>query len=170
MKAIECCFFVKLDDSDRTPGFKFNEWEMKGVPLRIEIGMRDVESNSVVVVRRDTGEKINVKLEELDAKLGELAGAIDKNIRERADKWFSGKLSSADTMADLGKKIDLNGFVRVPFCTDSMEGEKCADIVKDKQQANIRGSLFGSNEKPTGKKCVACGLPATIYLYAARQY
>lgn len=170
-RSIECRFFVKIDDSDRTPGFKFNEWEMKGVPLRIEIGMRDIEEGVVVVARRDTGEKIKVKAEELDAKLCELAQLIDKNLKEKADRWFSGRISEADTMADLGAALEkCHGFVRIPFCTDQMEGQACADIVKDKHQANIRGSLFGSNEKPEGKKCIACGNPATVYVYAAKQY
>jgi prolyl-tRNA synthetase len=169
-KAIGCCFVVKIDDSDRTPGFKFNEWEMKGVPLRIELGMRDIEAGSVVVVRRDTGEKMKVKAEELDAKLDEVAQSIDKTLRERADSWFADKLSFTESMDELGRKLEMHGFVRVPFCTDAMEGEKCADMVKEKHQANMRGSLFGSPDKPTGKKCVACGNAATIYLYAARQY
>lgn len=168
--AIGCCFFAKIDDSDKTPGFKFNEWEMKGVPMRIEIGMRDIEQDVAIVVRRDTGEKIKVKTSELDEKLGEIARSIDKSLKERADNWFSGKLAFADTLEDLGKKLDLHGFVRVPFCSDGMEGKTCADIVKDKHQANMRGSLFGSDALPTEKKCIACGNPATIYLYAARQY
>jgi prolyl-tRNA synthetase len=168
--AIGCCFNVKIDDSDRTPGFKFNEWEMKGVPIRIEIGMRDVESDSVVVVRRDSGEKSKVKTGEIDAMLDKIAQSIDKNLRERADKWFGEQLSSADTMQELADKLENHGFVRVPFCTDTMEGEKCADIVKDKVQANMRGSHFEKKEELGGKKCIACGNPATIYLYAARQY
>jgi len=170
-KMISCCFFTKIDDSDRTPGFKYNEWEMKGVPIRIEIGMRDIEADIVVVVRRDTGEKIKVKTSEIDAKLDEFAQAIDKNLRERADLFFKGKISHAESMAELGKKLDSDpGFIRVPFCTDDLGGEKCADSVKENHSGNIRGSLFGSVEKPDGKACVACGKPATIYLYAARQY
>jgi prolyl-tRNA synthetase len=169
-KAIGCCFSVKIDDSDRTPGFKFNEWEMKGVPLRIEIGMRDIESGSVMVARRDSGEKLKVKMEELDVTLDSLAQEIDKTLHARADSWFAGKLSFADSMDELGDKLELQGFVRVPFCTEGMDGEKCADLVKEKHQANMRGSLFGSTDKPEGKACVACGKPATVYLYAARQY
>ncbi|HSB47233.1 MAG TPA: proline--tRNA ligase [Candidatus Bilamarchaeum sp.] len=169
-KQIGCCFAVKVDDSDRTPGFKFNEWELKGVPIRIELGMRDVESGTVMVARRDTGEKLKVPMESLCEKLDEIAQSVDKGIKEKADKWFSDKLSFADSMEELGKKLDLHGFVRVPFCSDGMEGQKCADIVKDKHQANIRGSLFGSDALPTGKKCISCGNEAKIYLYAARQY
>ena len=169
-KAIGCCFVVKVDDSDKTPGFKFNEWEMKGVPLRLEIGMRDVESNSVVVARRDTGEKVKIENDKLCDKLCDIAQSMDKTVKERADKAFADKLSFAEAMDELGKALDLHGFVRVPFCTDDMKGEKCADIVKEKHQANMRGSLFGAPEKPTGKNCISCGGPATVYLYAARQY
>jgi prolyl-tRNA synthetase len=169
-KILDCEFVVKIDDSDRTPGFKFNEWELKGVPLRLEIGMRDVESDSAVAVRRDTGEKVKIKTGELRDKLCDMAQSLDKNIKEKADKWFAEKLSFADSMDELGGKIELHGFVRIPFCTDEMEGERCADIVKDKHQANIRGSLFGSDAVPTGKKCIACGNEARVYLYAARQY
>jgi prolyl-tRNA synthetase len=170
-KAIDCCFVARIDDSDRTPGFKFNEWEMKGVPLRIEIGMRDVEADCVIIVRRDTGEKFKVATKDVDAKLDELAQALDANLRERADKWFSDKVSHADTMDALGAAIEKgHGFVRVPFCTDALEGEKCADAVKEKHQANMRGSRFGSDEKPQGKKCISCGKDAAIFLYAARQY
>ena len=169
-KSIDCCFFVKIDDSDRTPGFKFNEWEMKGVPLRLEVGPRDIESDSVIVVRRDTSEKVKVPVKELDKKLGELAHSIDETLKTRADKWFSDKLSFADNVDDLGKKMDKHGFVRVPFCSDSTEAKECADIIKDKHQANVRGSLYGSDAKPEKKKCIACGKDATIYLYASKQY
>ncbi|MFN7991200.1 MAG: proline--tRNA ligase [Candidatus Micrarchaeia archaeon] len=169
-KSLDCCFVVRIDDSDRTPGFKFNEWEMKGVPIRIEIGMRDIESGSVMVARRDTGEKTKVDAAGLCEKLESIAQDMDKSIKEKADRWFAEKLSFADDMGELGKKLDLHGFVRVPFCTDGMEAEKCADIVKDKHQANMRGSLFGSDAVPSNKKCVSCGNDAKIYLYAARQY
>lgn len=170
-KIVECCFVVKVDDSEKTPGFKFNEWEMKGVPIRIEIGMRDVESNSVVLVRRDSGEKVSVKLDELDKKLHDVIESFDSSLRVKADKVFSEKLSFADDLHELGKKLEAgNGFVRVPFCSDELTSEKCAAVVKDKCQANIRGSLFGSDAKPEKKKCIACGAPATIYLYVARQY
>jgi prolyl-tRNA synthetase len=132
--------------------------------------MRDLESNSVMAARRDSGEKTKIPVSELRDNLCDMAQSIDKSIKEKADKWFAEKLSFADSMDDLGKKLDLHGFVRVPFCTDQMEGEKCADIVKEKHQANIRGSLFGSDALPSGKKCVSCGNDAKIYLYAARQY
>lgn len=164
-------FIVTLDDSDKTPGYKFNEWEMKGVPIRIEIGMRDVEEGIVVLVRRDTGEKIKLNPKDVKKKINEIEDSMKKNLMEKADKWFADKLSFAETIDELGKKLEKHhGFVRVPFCTDLLEAKKCADVVKDKHHANVRGSLFGSKDKPKGKKCVGCGKEATIYLYVARQY
>lgn len=170
-KIVECCFVVKVDDSVRTPGFKFNEWEMKGVPIRIEIGMKDIESNSVVLVRRDSGEKTKVTLDKLEENVHKIAESFDANLRLKADKVFSEKLSFAESLDELGKKLEAgHGFVRVPFCSDRLTSESCADVVKDKCQANMRGSLFGSDAQPEKKKCIACSAPATIYLYAAKQY
>lgn len=73
-------------------------------------------------------------------------------------------------MDELGRKMEIHGFIRVPFCSDDMDGKECADIIKDRYHANIRGSLYGSDAKPKKKKCIACGKEATIYLYASKQY
>ncbi len=161
-------FSVRLDDSEKSPGFKFNDWEMKGVPVRVEIGMRDIENEVVTVVRRDRKEKKQVKPKELKKHIEELAERMRKDLKQNADKWFAGCTSSAETMEELCKEVE-KGFVRVPFCGDRMEAQSCAEAVKDRCHANIRGSLFGSDMKPKGK-CIACGKKATIYLYAARQY
>jgi prolyl-tRNA synthetase len=164
-------FSVKFDDSDNTPGFKYNQWEMKGIPLRVEAGERDIEKNSVVVVRRDSREKAFVAITDLVTKIKEIATAQDAALRKKADDWFKGMLKQAGTMAELNTVLEKDGgLVRIPFCTDAMEGEKCADKVKNDCKANVRGSLYGSKEKPKGEKCVACGHEAKIYLYAARQY
>ncbi|MBU0532605.1 proline--tRNA ligase [Candidatus Micrarchaeota archaeon] len=168
-KKLSKLYTVKLDDSDNTPGFKFNQWEMKGVPLRIELGPRDIEEGTVMLVRRDTGEKLKVKPADLKKKIKEAAKAIRANLKQNADKWFADKLSFTENIDDLGNKIDMHGFVRVPFCSDKVEAKACADIIKEKYHANVRGALFGSTDKPHGK-CIACEKDATIYLYVARQY
>ncbi|MEM4272713.1 MAG: hypothetical protein QXH30_03920, partial [Candidatus Bilamarchaeaceae archaeon] len=75
------------------------------------------------------------------------------------------------TMEALSSALEKGGgFVRVPFCTDQIEGRECAEKVKEACSANMRGSKYGSKEKPKGKKCISCGKEARIYLYAARQY
>ncbi len=170
-KALSETYIVRLDDSENTPGYKFNHWEMKGVPFRIELGERDIADNSCILVRRDTKEKIKVNISELAKKISELKNEYNKNLQDRADKWFKERLSKANLLEELNAILDKNaGFVRVAFCTDQMQGEACADIVKDKCKANMRGSLYGNADKPKNEKCIACGKKAEIYLYAARQY
>ena len=170
---------VKFDNSENTPGFKFNHWEMKGVPLRVDIGERDIANKSVVLVRRDTREKKNVPVSELIENINQSAKDVSKSIRDKADAWFKGKINSATTMNELNSVLEsAGGFVRVPFCTDAMDGEKCADKVKEETHSNMRGSLFeekesgkdGKNKPKDSEKCIACGKKAKIYLYAARQY
>jgi prolyl-tRNA synthetase len=161
---------VKLDDSENSPGFKYNQWEMKGVPIRIEIGERDMESGTAMVVHRDTKEKTKIKFDSLESEILKTPAGMLANLVSKADEWFKAQLASATTMDELAKSLDSHGFVRVPFCTDQKQGEKCADAVKEKTHANMRGSLFDSKEVPKGEKCVACGKKAEIYLYAARQY
>ncbi|HID72297.1 TPA: proline--tRNA ligase, partial [Candidatus Micrarchaeota archaeon] len=164
-------FTVKVDDSDNTPGFKYNHWEMRGVPIRLELGPRDIEGKQVVLVRRDEKEKNPVKLTELKKAILAAAEGLQKNLIKKADEWFYSKLSKANSLDELGVRLkESEGFVRVPFCTDEMEGKECAEIVKDKWAANIRGSLYGKRGLPKDEKCIGCGKDATIYLYAARQY
>ncbi len=163
-------FKVKLDDSENTPGFKYNYWEMKGVPVRLEIGERDIESKSVMLVRRDMKAKVKVPEADLTNAIENASKEIQKNLVEKADEWFGKQLGKAKTMDELKAALDKQGFVRVPFCTDEMHGKECAEKVKEATHANMRGSLFGSKEKPKDEKCIACGKKAEIYLYAARQY
>ena len=163
-------FRVKLDDSENTPGFKYNQWEMKGVPVRIEIGERDIDSGTAMVVRRDTKEKLKINFGELEKEISKISAGMLANLVSKADTWFKGQLGQADSMDALAAELEKHGFVRVPFCTDRMEGEKCADAVKEKTHANMRGSLFDSKDAPKADKCIACGKKASVYLYAARQY
>ena len=164
-------FRARFDDSNNTPGFKYNEWEMKGVPVRLEVGPRDIENESVMLVRRDTREKKNVKVKGLPEEIRETGSSILQILVSRADLWFSERMGRANTLDELKKTIEKgNGFVRVPFCSDESGSKPCADIVKEACSANMRGSLYGSDDKPEGERCIACGKEAGIYLYAARQY
>ncbi|MEM2949139.1 MAG: proline--tRNA ligase [Candidatus Bilamarchaeaceae archaeon] len=163
-------YSVKLDESEETPGAKYNFWEMKGVPLRIEIGMRDIEHKSVTIFRRDIREKKLVKENDIFEEIENMRTEIKVVLRKRADEWFKKQQGEADTIEELNSALERYGLVKVPFCTDRMEGERCADVVKEKCHANIRGMLYGNNESPKGKKCIGCGKKATLYLYAARQY
>ena len=96
---------------------------------------------------------------------------INRTFSMAADAWFATMLKEADTLEGLKSALENGGgFVKVPFCTDSLEGEGCAEKLKEECSANVRGSRHGANEKPSGKKCIVCGKEATTYQYAARQY
>jgi len=163
-------YTVKLDNSEDTPGAKYNKWEMKGVPIRLEIGMRDIEKNAVMVFRRDTRKKESIPLDKIENEIEKIRKDIRKNLVEKADKWFDSQMEKAEDMEELGKKLETHGFVKIPFCTDGIDGKACAEVVKNDTHANMRGSLYGDKDKPKGKKCIACENDAKIYLYAARQY
>jgi prolyl-tRNA synthetase len=170
-KLLQKEYKVKFDDSDDTPGFKYNQWELKGVPIRLEIGPRDIENESVMLVRRDIKEKKKVKVKDLLKEIQETGNRTLETLIERADVWFNKKMIRANSLNELKKTIEKgNGFVRIPFCSDELAGKECADMVKDACAANMRGSLYGAKDKPKGEKCVGCEKDAKIYLYAARQY
>lgn len=162
---------VKVDFGEETPGFKFNKWEEKGVPVRVEIGNKEVEKGEVTLHRRDTGKRENVKDAEGVKRIRALGEEIDKGLRERADEWFSKQIHSAGSMEELGKQLKEGGFVKVNFCSMEMDGEGCAEKIKEKFAGNVRGKLFGNEEKPAkGAKCVVCGKDAKEVVYIAKQY
>ncbi len=171
-KAVENAGFrIKIDSSAKTPGFKFNQWEMKGVPFRIEIGEKEVDSGEFTLAKRFDGKKIKVKESELVGTIDWLAAEMQEAMLKKADEFFSDKTSTAETIEEFEKALkEKGGFVRIPFCSVEMEGVKCSDALKEKFHADIRGERFDVKEKPKGKKCIICGKEAKHYVYAGRQY
>ncbi|HII39391.1 TPA: proline--tRNA ligase [Candidatus Micrarchaeota archaeon] len=164
-------FSVECDCSTSTPGFKYNYWELRGVPLRVEVGAREMESGEFVVARRDTGEKEKVKEMELPARLNGLGVAISDNLRLKADAWFAKQLHCASSMEELAKALDKGGFVKVPLCSVKMDGKACAEKIKAETVGDVRGTRFGGKDKPVHSAvCVACGKPADEVVFVARQY
>src|SRR5699024_3476776 len=98
-------YSVKMDDSERSPGWKFSEQEMLGIPTRIEIGPKDIEKNQVVVVRRDTREKIFVSMEDISTRLGEILEEIQKDMYERAKAFLDAHIDTALTMDEMKEKF-----------------------------------------------------------------
>ncbi|MCK4883468.1 MAG: proline--tRNA ligase, partial [Candidatus Diapherotrites archaeon] len=156
---------VKVDDSENTPGWKFSEWEMKGVPIRVEIGPRDLENNSAVVVRRDTKEKTIVKLEKLFKEITKQKDSMLISMREKAEKHLAENLHEAKTESELLEKAKLGGIIRINFCGC----EDCANKIKDAIGFEVRGTLARQNEKPTGD-CAMCGKKAKEVTYLAKAY
>lgn len=148
-----------------TPGYKFNEWEMKGVPVRIEIGPRDIEKGECIFVRRDTFEKITVKLEEIETKLGEVLENIQENMYNECKKNMEKRTSIAENLTEFVEKINTNqGFIETMWCGK----QECEEKIKELTGAHSRCMPF--NQKQIGNKCVCCGAPAKIFMIWGRQY
>lgn len=116
---------AKIDDSEKSPGWKFSEQEILGIPTRIEIGPKDIEKNQVVVVRRDTREKIVVSIDEITTKLGEILETIQKDMYEKAKAFLNSHIDTAVTMDEMVEKFKANrGFVKACWCGD----EECEGV------------------------------------------
>ncbi len=157
---------VKVDDSDNSPGWKFAEYEMKGVPLRLEIGPRDIENNQCVLVSRSTGEKVIVSLDELETKIPEMLSAVhtdlfNKALENRKKKTYD--CTSVQQIIDaLATKGD--GFVRAMWCGD----EACEDKVKELTGVGSRCIPF--EQEALSDTCVCCGKPAVHMVCWGKAY
>jgi prolyl-tRNA synthetase len=158
------------DTSDSTPGFKYNHWEMKGVPVRLEIGEREVDANKAVIVSRDTREKRTVETKGIEKEIEDAGKGMFERLRKAAMERQEESMGQAEDMDTLGKLLEEGKIVRVPFCSLEMDGKPCYEKIKESLKAEVRGSMFGEKEKPKGKKCMVCGNGAQHYAYVARQY
>ena len=152
------------DFSDQTPGWKFNEWEMKGVPLRLEIGPRDIENGVVTVVRRDNGEKSVVKNEELEGVIKRLLSDVHESMYRKAEAFRDSRIKEAHNLDELKKYLDEGNFVKAMLCGS----QECELKVKELMQATIRIMPF--DQTPIDDKCIADGSPAKKLVIFARAY
>jgi prolyl-tRNA synthetase len=158
---------VMLDDRDsQTPGWKFNEWELRGVPLRLEIGPKDLEKSQVVLARRDTREKSFVPMEGLTAHVEQLLATIQRALYDRAVAFRDEHTTAADSYDEFKQIMEGRpGFVISPWCGSA----ECEAAIKAETQATIRNIPFGS-EPAAGKPCLRCGAPATAHAWFAKSY
>ena len=154
---------VKVDDSDQTAGWKFNQWEMKGVPVRLEVGPKDIENKQVVLVRRDTHEKYIVPMETLTDTVKKLLDDIHESLYNRALAFREAKTVDATTFEELKNGVN-GGFVRAMWCGD----RECEDAIKEKTGATTRCMPF--EQKHLSDVCVHCGKPAKAMTYFAKSY
>jgi len=157
---------VHLDLTDNKFGEKFYQWEMKGIPVRIEIGPKELSKNEVILFRRDTKTKKNVKINLLQKEIEKTGKDLTKNLIEKADKEFKNNIISISSLSELKK---MKGkFAHVDFCSIDKDGEKCAAKI-EKEGLEVRGTRIDVNEKPKGK-CIVCGKEAKIVVYIAKSY
>ena len=158
-------FRVKVDDTDKSPGWKFAEHEMRGVPIRIEIGPKDIEANQAVIVRRDSREKLIVSLDEIVSKIGEVLETMQTDMLERARKHRDSHTYVATNMEEFEELIaNKPGFVKAMWCQD----EACEKEIKDKTGASSRCMPF--EQEHLSDSCVCCGKPAKVMAYWGKAY
>ena len=153
---------VDSDVSDNSPGWKFNEWEMKGVPLRIELGPRDIEAGKMVLVRRDTHEKIEADLANAETVVKELLAKIQKNLYELAKQNKERRVVNATNMEEILAGVENGNFVKAGWCGC----RECEDKIKEKTAASSRVIAEGE----TAETCACCGKKAEKVVYFARAY
>ena len=159
-------FRVKLDDRDNySTGFKFNDWEMRGVPIRVEIGPRDIENGVAVVVRRDNGEKETVEISKLNDRIKELLEEIHNNMFNECLKNREVRTTVAYSLDEILKNLNTNqGYVKTMWC----ESIECENKVKEITGAHSRCIPF--EQENLDNKCAICGKTAKKMIVWGRQY
>jgi prolyl-tRNA synthetase len=156
-------FRVHVDDRDVRPGSKYYDWEIKGVPLRIELGPRDIAENKVTLVRRDTSERISFPRATIAESVNHILGEITQNLKERAWKEFNEKVHESDSLQEAAKIIKRGrGIVKVKWCGE----EACGKDIEDRVDADILG-IVGEN---ADGKCIGCGENAKKIIQLGRSY
>ena len=152
------------DWTDSSPGYKFNQWELKGVPIRLEVGPKDINKNNVVFARRDTGEKTFISKKDVLSEASKLLNEIQKSLFEQAKKFRDNNTHDVSNYQDLKKIIKKGGFVRCGW-----DGSiKTESIIKQETKATIRCIL--RNQNISDKKCVYSGLKAKYNVIIAKAY
>jgi len=161
-------FEVVIDTSDKSPGEKFNTWELKGVPIRIDLGLKELESKKISLFRRDLNKKESIAEKDLIKHIKLIKEEFSSNLIKEADKTFNNRIVEARTLDSMKNSIEAGNIVRCSFCSTEIDGKKCAEIVKEKTGAEVRGTNL-IEEKAEGK-CIVCEKPAKKVVYIAKSY
>ena len=162
-------YIVKIDDSDESVGSKFYYWELKGVPLRIEIGPKDVENQQLVIVKRHDGKKFTIKEDDLINKVDELAQNYTKEIKEKSLVDFEAQIEITYEKDAAIEAINNGKIVCCGFCSIDMDAYQCAEVVEKETGGEVRGKRV-DEEKHEFATCLICGKPAGCTVYIAKSY
>jgi prolyl-tRNA synthetase len=153
-----------LDDSEEySPGYKYSEYELQGIPLRIEIGPRDIDNKQVVVARRDSGKKEFVKIKDLSKKIPEILDQMQKDMLSKAKKFLKSQIVEVKNWGEFVKGIKEKKIVKTSWCNES----ECEDLIKDKADGATSRCII--EEKASGK-CPQCGKKAKVVIYFSKSY
>ncbi|TKJ19788.1 MAG: proline--tRNA ligase [Promethearchaeota archaeon Loki_b32] len=162
-------YIVKIDGSDESVGSKFYYWELKGVPLRIEIGPKDVENQQLVIVKRHDGKKFTIKEDDLINKVDELAQNYTKEIKEKSLVDFEAQIEITYEKDAAIEAINNGKIVCCGFCSIDMDAYQCAEVVEKETGGEVRGKRV-DEEKHEFTTCLICGKPAGCTVYIAKSY
>ena len=155
-----------IDDSEKSPGWKFSEQEMLGIPTRIEIGPKDIENGQVVVVRRDTREKIVVPMDEVTTKLSEILETIQKDLYTKAKAFLDSHIHVATNMEEMKETAEKEtGFIKAMWCGD----DACEEMIKE-QTGGVTSRCIPEEQEHLSDVCVCCGKPAKHMVYWGKAY
>ena len=155
-----------IDDSEKSPGWKFSEQEMLGIPARIEIGPKDIENGQVVVVRRDTREKIVVPMDEVTTKLSEILETIQKDLYTKAKAFLDSHIHVATNMEEMKETAEKEtGFIKAMWCGD----DACEEMIKE-QTGGVTSRCIPEEQEHLSDVCVCCGKPAKHMVYWGKAY
>ena len=156
---------VYVDDTDRTPGWKFAQWEMKGVPLRIELGPRDLQEGKAVLTKRVNGEKAFFPIAELAEAVPEYLKEIHRDMYQKAQDQLAHSVVDVDNLDDLNEALNKGGYARMAFCGEP----ECELKIKEITKGGTARAIY-KEEVPEGTLCPVCGKKATMVVYFAKAY
>jgi prolyl-tRNA synthetase len=159
---------TEIDASEKRPGEKYNYWELRGVPFRIEIGEKEFKSKKITLSTRDNSKKETLSVKDI-SKMKKFGEEFDIRLKEKAEKFMKGRVVNCKTKQDIKNAVKNKKIARVNFCSTDKQGEKCAEVVEKEINAEVRGTLANKKEKPTGK-CIICGKPAKEVVYVGKSY
>ncbi len=158
-------FRVKVDDTDKTPGWKFSEQEMRGIPIRVEIGPKDIEAGKCVICRRDTREKIEASLDDIENAVKDVLEKMQSEMLERAREHREKHTFVARNMEEFRRLFaEESGFVKAMWCGE----QSCEDMIKEEMAVTSRCMPF--EQEDLAPTCVCCGKPAKSMVYWGRAY
>ncbi len=155
---------VKLDDSDKTPGWKFSEYEMKGVPLRIEIGPRDIQNNVLTIAKRNDGSKETISIDNVKEEVSRLLKKIHEEMYQAAFKNLLNNITEVHTYEELKEVVNKGGYAKMMWCGD----EACENKIKEDTNATSRCMPF--DQTSFSEVCPVCGKKAKYVIYFAKAY
>lgn len=168
-REIEKFASVEIDCSDKRPGEKFNYWEMKGIPIRIDLGSRDLKKKKITIFRRDLNKKEIISEGDLTNRIKKISEEFTKNLIKESEKIFERRIKEAKNIKEVELAIKEGKIAKCSFCSVEKDGEKCAEIIEKEINAQVRGTKFDEKTKISGK-CAVCGKPAKHIVYIAKSY